>query len=62
MCLAQEHNAVTPVKHKPADPWSRVKHSSTEPLHSIMTNGSFMKVKSADDARLGSFCNILALY
>ena len=35
MCLAQGHNAVTPVRLKPAAPWSRVKHSTTEPLHSL---------------------------
>ena len=34
MCLAQGHNAVTPVRLKPAAPRSRVKHSTTEPLHS----------------------------
>ena len=32
MCLAQGHNAVTPVKLEPAAPLSRVKHSTTEPL------------------------------
>ena len=26
MCLAQGHNAVTPVRLKPATPWSLVKH------------------------------------
>ena len=34
MCLAQGHNAVTPVRLKPT-PWSRVKHSTTEPLCSL---------------------------
>ena len=33
MCLAQGHNAVTPVRLKPT-PWSRVKHATTEPLGS----------------------------
>ena len=37
MCLAQGHNAVTPVSPKPAAPWSRVKHSTTEPLHQQIT-------------------------
>ena len=32
MCLAQGHNTVTPVRLGPAAPWSRVKHSTTEPL------------------------------
>ena len=30
MCLAQEHNAVTPVRLKPATPQSQVKHSTIE--------------------------------
>ena len=34
MCLAQGHNAVTPVRHEPATPLSRDKHSTTEPLRS----------------------------
>ena len=35
MCLAQGHNAVTPVRRlEPVAPRSRVKHSSTEPLRS----------------------------
>ena len=33
MCLAQGHKAVTLVRLKPAAPRSRVKHSTTEPLH-----------------------------
>ena len=35
MCLAQGHNAVTPVKLKSAAPPFRVKHSTTEPLGSL---------------------------
>ena len=34
MCLAQGHNAVTPVTLEPAAPRSEVKHSSTKPLRS----------------------------
>ena len=34
MCLAQGHNAVTPVRLDPVAPQSRVKHSTTEPLRS----------------------------
>ena len=32
--LLKDHNAVTPVRLKPAAPWSRVKHSTTEALRS----------------------------
>ena len=32
MCLAQGHNARTPVRLNPATTRSRVKHSTTEPL------------------------------
>ena len=35
MCLAQGHNSVTSVRLEPATPWSQVKHSTTEPLHSL---------------------------
>ena len=35
MCLAQGHNAVTPVRLEPAASRSRVKHSTTEPLRSL---------------------------
>ena len=35
MCLVQGHNAVTPVRLKPTTPWSSVKESTTEPLHSF---------------------------
>ena len=34
MCLAQWHNAVTPMRLELAAPWSRVKYSTTEPLRS----------------------------
>ena len=37
MCLAQGHNAVMPVRLKPEAPWSRVKHSTTEPLRPLST-------------------------
>ena len=36
VCLAQGHNAVTPVRLEPAAPLFRVKHSTTEPLHSYL--------------------------
>ena len=35
MYLAQGHNAVTPVRLETANTWSRVKHSTTEPLRSL---------------------------
>ena len=35
MCLAQGHNAVTPVRLEPTALRSRVKHSTTEPLRSL---------------------------
>ena len=35
MCLAQEHNSVTPVRLEPAAPLSQVKQSTTEPLYSL---------------------------
>ena len=34
MCFAQEHNTVTLVSLESPAPWSRVKHSITEPLFS----------------------------
>ena len=37
MCLAQDHNPVTPVRLEPAASLSRVKHSNTGPLCSLMT-------------------------
>ena len=36
MSLAQGHNAVMPVRLEPAALWSRVKHSTTEPLLSYL--------------------------
>ena len=35
MCLAQGHKAVMPVRLEPTAPRSRIKHSTTEPLHSL---------------------------
>ena len=50
MCLAQGHNAVMPVRLEPAAPRSQVKHSTTEPLHSLdvnyMINTCFLPVKT----------------
>ena len=37
MCLAKGQNAVTPVKLEPAAPWSPIKHSTIEPLQSLLT-------------------------
>ena len=36
MCLAQGHNTVPPVRLEPAIPQSQVKHSTTEPLCSLV--------------------------
>ena len=36
MCLAQGQNAATPVRCEPVALRSRVKHSTTEPLHSLV--------------------------
>ena len=36
--LAQGHNAVVPVRLKLATPQSQVKHSTTEPLRSLVNN------------------------
>ena len=38
MCLAQGHNAVHPVRLEPATPWFGDKHSTTEPLRSLLCN------------------------
>ena len=53
MCLAQGHNAVTPVRLKPAAPLSRVKHSTTvlpstqiDKTKVFKTISSLMKVNS----------------
>ena len=35
MCLAQAHNAVTPVRLEPTTPRSREKHSTTESMRSL---------------------------
>ena len=35
MCLAQGHNALTPMRLEPTTPQSRVKHSTTEPPCSL---------------------------
>ena len=36
MCLAQGHNVVPLVRLKPTTTRSQVKHSTTEPLHSVI--------------------------
>ena len=35
--MLKDHNSVTPVRLEPAAPRSRVKHSTTEPLLSLLT-------------------------
>ena len=49
MCLAQGHNAVTPVRLAPAAPRSRVKHSTTEPLRSLVLINSTDHDKMSND-------------
>ena len=51
MCLAQGHNAVTPVRLKPADPRSLVKHSTTEPLLSSRGNLSMESQSQNSEVR-----------
>ena len=52
MCLAQGHNAVTLVRLEPVTLWSWIRHSTTEPLHSLrfiyirkrsVTEGRYMR-------------------
>ena len=38
--LAQGHNAVTPVRLHPEALWCGVKHSTTEPLRSLIDEGN----------------------
>ena len=55
MCLAQAHNAVTPVRLEPTALRSQVKHSTTEPLHSheiIFGSGGDVVLKKKLTARL----------
>ena len=48
MCLAQGENAVTLLRLKPTAPQSPVKHSTTEPLHSLKnyTEGKSLAIHS----------------
>ena len=39
ICLAQGHNTVTPMRLEPTAPQSLVKHSTTEPLPSLVGKG-----------------------
>ena len=41
MCLAQGHNTVMPVRPEPGNTRSRVKHSTTELLHSLYLINDF---------------------
>ena len=42
MCLAQGHDAVTPVRLEPAARRPRVKHSTTEPLRSHVFDEKYL--------------------
>ena len=44
MCLAQGHNAVTPVRLKPVAPRSLVRHFTTEPLRSLNMSATCMSM------------------
>ena len=64
MCLAQGHNAVTPVMLEPAAPRSRVKHSTTEPLRSLSCHGPtvnseiFARANFRETSHMRSFLRI----
>ena len=40
MCLAQGHNTVMPIRIEPATPQSPVKHSTNEPLSSLIIDAA----------------------
>ena len=48
-CLAQEHDAVPPVRLDPVTPRSRVKHSTTEPLHSSKVTSELLSAGICDE-------------
>ena len=53
--MLKDHNAVTPVRLKPAAPRSRVKLSTTEPLHSlvvVLVSWSFILILLSSDIEL----------
>ena len=52
MCLAQGHNAVTSMRLESAAPRSRVKHSTTEPLRSLICVKQFCVCSLFCDADL----------
>ena len=64
MCLAQGHNAVTPVRLEPAAPRFRVKHSTTEQLRpSLFT---YVPLNNVLKSNVGGqlhirFCHLLAI-
>ena len=48
MCLAQGHNAVTPLRLEPAAPQSRVKHSTTKPVCSLLNGLRLLQSKMGE--------------
>ena len=52
MCLAQGHNVVMPLRLEPAIPWSRVKHSTTEPLRSQTSVCNYIYYSSTYETRI----------
>ena len=49
MCLAQGHNTLTPVRLEPSAPQSRVKHSTTEPLHSCQWESDNVTIRHQNE-------------
>ena len=52
MCLAQGHNALTPVRLEPAVLRSRGKQSTTEPLRSLQKRVKQTKLKNQTAAKM----------
>ena len=58
MCLAQGHNASTPVRLELTAPRSRVKHSTTEPLRSLcLCFKGYITILSSSDCHM-IFCRL----
>ena len=58
MCLAQGHNTVMLVRLEPTTPLSRVKHSTTEPLHSLGCFGAIYNLSL--HLRIGAYAPLSA--
>ena len=62
MCLAQGHNAATPVRLEPAAPQSPVKHYTTEPLRSPVVFGIELTYWSINRIKVCCFGHVLLDY